>query len=245
MRRSPVLSASRCVSCFLQPLLSLTFRLSQDIITGLDGVLFNDLMSNLTWLFNLYDTDQDGHLTKDEILQVSEALLFIFRNEPGDRYLGSVSNTLQNLFEFGETTKPEVPASPPSSDDPADSAVDANRPFLSLATFRMCILADALLEDFFESDLTATWRLEVLVPEEKPKPQTVAGGWWRGVVSAVVTDENKVRLALSPSHRSKLTFLLARRNASTDWPMKSESASTFRPSSSVRRSSSPLDLAPN
>lgn len=154
-------------------------------------------MSNLTWLFNLYDTDQDGHLTKDEILQVSEALLFIFRNEPGDRYLGSVSNTLQNLFEFGETTKPELPpaadSSPSSSDPSADSATDSTRPFLSLATFRMCILADALLEDFFESDLTATWRLEVLVPEEKPKPQTVAGGWWRGVVSAVVTDENKVR----------------------------------------------------
>jgi len=56
----------------------------------------------------------------------------------------------------------------------------------------MCILADALLEDFFESDLTASWRLDVLVPEEKPKPQTIAGGWWREIVNAVTTDENKV-----------------------------------------------------
>ncbi|GAA6001680.1 hypothetical protein JCM10207_002263 [Rhodosporidiobolus poonsookiae] len=174
----------------------------QDIIAGLDGVLFNDLMSSLTWLFNLYDSDHDGCLTKDEILQVSEALLFIFRNEPGDRYLGSVSNLIQNLFEFGDSTKPDSPepsasSSPPGSPKPStvrrDSATDNCRPFLTLATFRMCILADALLEDFFEADLTASWRLEVLVPEEKPKPQTIAGGWWSGIVSAVVTDENKER----------------------------------------------------
>ncbi|GAA6035200.1 hypothetical protein JCM8097_006416 [Rhodosporidiobolus ruineniae] len=167
----------------------------QDIVNGLDGVLFNDLMLNLQWLFNLYDSDRDGYLTKDEILQVSEALLFIFRNEPGDRYLGSVSNLIQNLFEFGDSTKPDLPDPDPSTTSPADdeSPVDTSRPFLSLATFRMCILADALLEDFFEADLTGSWRLEVLVPEEKPKPQTIAGGWWSGLVNAVVTDENKER----------------------------------------------------
>ncbi|BGP45006.1 hypothetical protein JCM10450v2_000821 [Rhodotorula kratochvilovae] len=161
----------------------------QDIVHGLDSVLFNDLMQNVAWLFGLYDTDGDGYLTKDEILQVSEALLYIFRNEPGDRYLGSVSNLLQNLFEFAESTKPDPSTLPPSSSD----ADEEHRPFLSLATFRMCILADALLEDFFDADLTGSWRLEVLVPEEKPKPQTIAGGWLRGIVSAVVTDENKER----------------------------------------------------
>ncbi|GAA5849918.1 hypothetical protein JCM8547_000954 [Rhodosporidiobolus lusitaniae] len=161
----------------------------QDIVTGLDGVLFNDLMANINFVFNLHDADGDGYLTKDEILQVSEALLFIFRNEPGDRYLGSVSNILQNLFEFGETTKPQLP----DGDASSDPHTDTHRPFLSLATFRMCILADALLEDFFESDLSGTWRLEVLVPPEPPKPATVAQGWLRGIVSAVVTDENKER----------------------------------------------------
>ncbi|BGP28952.1 hypothetical protein JCM10296v2_000688 [Rhodotorula toruloides] len=172
----------------------------QNVISGLDTVLFNDLMLNVSWLFSLYDADKDGYLTKDEVLQVSEALLFIFRNEPGDRYLGSISNMLQNLFEYGESTKP--PAKPQDGTQPADSPEiqstewadnDPNRPFLSHATFRMCILADALLEDFFDSDLTNSWRLEVLVPEEKPKPQTLAGGWWEGLVSAIVTDENKER----------------------------------------------------
>ncbi|GAA5899035.1 uncharacterized protein JCM6883_003516 [Sporobolomyces salmoneus] len=163
----------------------------QDIVAGLDGVLFNDLMTNLAWLFAIHDSDRDGYLTKDEILQVSEVLLFIFRNEPGDRYLGSVSNLIQNLFEYAESTKPTVPDETDSSS--SDPTENPNRPYLSLATFRMCILADALLEDFFESDLTASWRLEVLVPEDKPKPQTIAGGWWRGIVNAVTTDENKER----------------------------------------------------
>ncbi|GAA6011687.1 hypothetical protein JCM8202_004117 [Rhodotorula sphaerocarpa] len=159
----------------------------QDVVNGLDSVLFNDLMQNVAWLFSVYDADHDGFLTKDEILQVSEALLFIFRNEPGDRYLGSVSNLLQNLFEYGETTKPALPEGSAPADD------DQDRPFLALATFRMCILTDALLEEFFESDLTQSWRLEVLVPEEKPKAQSRAGGWWGGIMEAVMTDENKER----------------------------------------------------
>lgn len=42
---------------------------------GLDGVMFNDLMSNIEWLFDLHDKDGDGYLTKDEVLQLSESLL--------------------------------------------------------------------------------------------------------------------------------------------------------------------------
>lgn len=183
-------------------------------------------MSNLAWLFNVHDSNHDGYLTKDEVLQVSESLLvslaatqsmsrrsslfpqFIFRNEPGDRYLGSVSNLIQNLFEYAESTKPEEnpPLSPSlgRSPDPntgrprANSIVSDNphRPYLALATFRMCILADPLLEDFFESDLTNSWRLEILIAEEKPKAPGAGGavgGWWGGLVNAVMTDENKVR----------------------------------------------------
>lgn len=42
---------------------------------GLDSVLYNDLMSNLAWLFSIHDSNHDGYLTKDEVLQVSESLL--------------------------------------------------------------------------------------------------------------------------------------------------------------------------
>ncbi|KAL8283146.1 hypothetical protein RQP46_005924 [Phenoliferia psychrophenolica] len=182
----------------------------QDVVDGLDSVLFNDLMSNLAWLFSIHDKDLDGYLTKDEVLQLSESLLFIFRNEPGDRYLGSVSNLMQNLFEYAESTKPDAPSSTDRSPSPPPAASsnggarrqslvseNPNRPYLGLSTFRMCVLADPLLEDFFASDLTQSWRLDVLIAEEKPKaPGAVGGavGWLGGLVSSVMTESNKERL---------------------------------------------------
>lgn len=134
---------------------------------------------------------------------------FIFRNEPGDRYLGSVSSLMHNLFEYAESTKvddageeDDVPPQPAFNPDGSRvthsrsaSVVYQNphRPYLGLATFRMCILADPLLEDFFDSDLTNSWKLEILVPEEKVK-QAGPAGWLGGILTAVLTDENKVSL---------------------------------------------------
>lgn len=42
---------------------------------GLDGVMFNDLMENIEWFFNLHDKNKDGFLTKDEVLTLSETFL--------------------------------------------------------------------------------------------------------------------------------------------------------------------------
>jgi Ca2+-binding EF-hand superfamily protein len=47
----------------------------QDLIMGLDGVMFNDLMENIEWFFNLHDKNKDGFLTKDEVLTLSETFL--------------------------------------------------------------------------------------------------------------------------------------------------------------------------
>ena len=47
----------------------------QDLVSGLDGVMFNDLMENIEWFFNLHDKNKDGFLTKDEVLTLSESLL--------------------------------------------------------------------------------------------------------------------------------------------------------------------------
>lgn len=47
----------------------------QDLVLGLDGVMFNDLMENIEWFFNLHDKNKDGYLTKDEVLTLSESLL--------------------------------------------------------------------------------------------------------------------------------------------------------------------------
>lgn len=48
---------------------------TKDLVDGLDGVVFNDLMENIEWFFNLHDNDKDGSLTKDELLKLSESLL--------------------------------------------------------------------------------------------------------------------------------------------------------------------------
>lgn len=48
-------------------------------MSGLDGVMFNDIMENIEWFFNLHDKNKDGHLTKDEVLTLSETLLVTLR----------------------------------------------------------------------------------------------------------------------------------------------------------------------
>jgi len=50
-------------------------NLMQDLVSGLDGVMFNDLMENIEWFFNLHDKNKDGYLTKDEVLTLSESFL--------------------------------------------------------------------------------------------------------------------------------------------------------------------------
>ena len=47
----------------------------QDLVSGLDGVMFNDLMENIEWFFNMHDKNKDGYLTKDEVLTLSESFL--------------------------------------------------------------------------------------------------------------------------------------------------------------------------
>lgn len=54
--------------------LALTWE-RQDLVSGLDGVMFNDLMDNIEWFFNLHDKNKDGYLTKDEVLTLSESFL--------------------------------------------------------------------------------------------------------------------------------------------------------------------------
>lgn len=47
----------------------------QDVVRGLNLAMFNDLMGDMAWFFNLHDNNKDGFLTKDEVLKMSESLL--------------------------------------------------------------------------------------------------------------------------------------------------------------------------
>jgi hypothetical protein len=123
------------------------------LISGLDGVMFNDLMDNIEWFFNLHDKNKDGYLTKDEVLTLSESFLvcfmlsisdrmlmdlqFIFRHEIGDAYLGAVSRFMTNAFEYGDALLPHHNA--PSGDvengtAPVAHGVESNAPYLNLPT---------------------------------------------------------------------------------------------------------------
>ncbi|KAI5121866.1 hypothetical protein M0805_001074 [Coniferiporia weirii] len=157
----------------------------QDIVDGLDGVMFNDLMDSIEWFFNLHDNDKDGSLTKDELLKLSEALLFIFRFEMGDAYLGAVSRFMTNAFEYGDALLPRAEG----EDESASPQIGNNQPYLNLATFRMVVLADEILESFFEADLSGSFQLES-VRVEVPLPQSNSG-FLGGFLSSIVTDDNK------------------------------------------------------
>lgn len=70
---------------------------------GIGAICKGDLNSQLELFFKLHDVDEDGYLDKDEIVQLSETLLWIFRRTNDEEHLNSVSTFLQNAFEYSET----------------------------------------------------------------------------------------------------------------------------------------------
>ena len=57
--------------------------------------MFNDLMENIEWFFNLHDKNKDGYLTKDEVLTLSESLLV--RKHPETWIFVSADHSLVHL----------------------------------------------------------------------------------------------------------------------------------------------------
>lgn len=158
----------------------------QDLVSGLDGVMLNDLMENIEWFFNLHDNNKDGYLTKDEVLTLSESFLFIFRHEIGDAYLGAVSKFMTNAFEYGDSLLPQHTDSKTGATGP--QTIGHNQPYLNLATFRMVVLADEVLESFFETDLSASFRLEPVPDLELPP---ASSGFLGDLWSNIATQDNK------------------------------------------------------
>ncbi|KAG6331013.1 hypothetical protein ID866_8074 [Astraeus odoratus] len=158
----------------------------QDLVSGLDGIMFSDLMESLEWFFNLHDKDKDGCLSKDEVLTLSESLLFIFRYEIGDTYLGAISRFMSNAFEYGDALLPQE--MDPETGEAVPTPIGNNQPYLNLATFRMVVLADEVLESFFETDLVGSFRLEPVPDLELPTP---ASGFLGDLWSNIATTDNK------------------------------------------------------
>jgi TBC1 domain family member 8/9 len=230
----------------------------QNVVTGFANVKgTKDIMSNISYFFELYDDDGDGKVDREGILRISEALLFLSRRGFGDarsasastldiqsgvspergnrdeQFLSSVSAFIRRCFEYADPDHPSnqggqamkeaeegldnfaigeddlidfdsAPNSPStekasssptqkhqkhplsptasntdplatvdtnSSDDSdpsgksekaqaANLALDPNKPLhITLPTFRMVILADEILEHFFEFGFSASFRL--------------------------------------------------------------------------------------
>lgn len=233
----------------------------ENVVTGIAKVKgTRDIMSSITYFFELYDDDNDGKIDREGILRISEALLFLSRrglegsltpspssntlNDLGsdsrssasldirgnlsEKFLRSVSAFIQRCFEYADPDHPqnqdlntnvkrdaeaveeattgsfsigddedfedlldleedaktaspeagsavaapapirspkipsEAPGSTPSKVDvkSANLALDPANPLhITLPTFRMVILADELLEQFFESSFPESFRL--------------------------------------------------------------------------------------
>lgn len=217
----------------------------QNVVTGFAHVKgTQDIMSNISYFFELYDDDGDGRVDREGILRISEALLFLSRRGIVDaspsasttdidatsnperltrdeQFLSSVSAFIRRCFEYAdpdhpsnqdnrlEETKEDLdnfaigdddeddlidfgseaatpkstkapikdsqnPLSPTPSNHTSDSelverhhkakaanlALDPNKPLhITLPTFRMVILADEVLEQFFEVGFSSSFRL--------------------------------------------------------------------------------------
>ncbi|KAF2745151.1 GTPase-activating protein-like protein GYP2 [Sporormia fimetaria CBS 119925] len=219
----------------------------QNVVTGFAQVKgTKDIMSNISYFFELYDDDGDGRVDREGILRISEALLFLSRRgvsqsgspaasttdvnsgdhaekgNPDEQFLSSVSAFIRRCFEYADPDHPShrgdhaldsatkdmdnfaigeddededlislsAPTSPAptqnkdlqtSSEDhtplsPHDSiksakakaanlALDPNKPlYITLPTFRMVILADEVLEHFFEVGFSSSFRLASTSP---------------------------------------------------------------------------------
>jgi hypothetical protein len=218
----------------------------QNVVTGFAHVKgTKDIMSNISYFFELYDDDGDGKVDREGILRISEALLFLSRRGVQDisptasmtdvgsnvssegltrdeQFLSSVSAFIRRCFEYADPdhpsnqggqgvqqasdsidnfaigddeeddlidfgSEPSTPKasksftksdsdvlSPGTSTHTTDSdtgersqkaksanlALDPNKPLhITLPTFRMVILADEVLENFFEVGFSSSFRL--------------------------------------------------------------------------------------
>jgi len=213
----------------------------QNVVTGFAHVKgTKDIMSNISYFFELYDDDGDGRVDREGILRISEALLFLSRRGVHDaspsasltdiqdperltrdeQFLNSVSAFIRRCFEYADPdhpsnqdsqamnkvkddvdnfaigdddeeddlidfgSEPTTPKAPTKSDknplsptpsnhtsisetaerdqkaEQANLALDPNKPLhITLPTFRMVILADEVLEQFFEVGFSSSFRL--------------------------------------------------------------------------------------
>ena len=120
---------------------------------------------------------------------------------------------MANAFEYGDALLPQPPPDSPENntfndDDPTSPQIGSNQPYLNLATFvlliipstispdnrlylhrfRMVVLAEEVLESFFETDLSESFKLHPLPDTEVSAANSgLLGDIW----SSIASDNNK------------------------------------------------------
>ncbi|KAL8857674.1 MAG: hypothetical protein Q9178_005839 [Gyalolechia marmorata] len=238
----------------------------QDVVSGMAHVKgTTDIMSSISYFFELYDDDNDGKVDREGILRISEALLFLTRRGLGDelspspslttldqegdvdvkgastdeKFLSSVSAFIRRCFEYADPDHPQnqskevksdenqlsagieqfsvgdddddddeedldlgtktvkllSPQSPIRTTTPphllsntpsqlttkttsrktsANLALDPANPLhITLPTFRMVILADELLQQFFETSFSASFHLSPTIHRTSTSASTL------------------------------------------------------------------------
>ena len=152
-----------------------------DTVSGIAKLCTTDLMDCMALWFNLYDSDKDGKLDKEGILQLSEGLLFVTRNMAEglerDDCLNSISTFIRRAFDYADESLEDELV---ETDDSETQGASTLR--ITLATFRMVVLADPYLEQFFDGKFASTIQL---TPDQSPAHLNRG---LRGLFDSLVTD---------------------------------------------------------
>ncbi|KAJ1846938.1 GTPase activating protein (GAP) [Coemansia sp. RSA 2703] len=134
----------------------------QQCVIALGNIVNTDLLTRMDVFFDMYATTQPGSITRSEVFQLSEALLYIGHGEDveaGERHrqrdsdvtneerlLRSVSGFLRRAVSYGESLE---------ASSNAGSAADF---LLPRNMFRVVVLEDEVLEEFFSEIVPASFR---------------------------------------------------------------------------------------
>lgn len=69
---------------------------------ALGGILKGDHNAQISLFFKVHDSNQDGYLGREQVLQFSETLLWILRDTQDEEHLDSVSEFLRCAFMYSE-----------------------------------------------------------------------------------------------------------------------------------------------
>ncbi|KAI9229675.1 MAG: rab-GTPase-TBC domain-containing protein, partial [Piptocephalis tieghemiana] len=144
----------------------------QDVVRGLGEILSSDMLGRIELFFRLHDSNDDGYLSHEDVCQQSESFMFLMSQIPEEEYLGSVSQFIRRAIEFSELEDTS------EGDEHEGEGGEQQEVKLSLASFRMVILAEERLEQFFEYDFADSFILREPEPDRRSLGREIFQSLW-------------------------------------------------------------------